>query len=255
MPKIRSIAVHTRSTSGKLPEYKPLFELHPSFEFSQISLKEGGVSVETYFDDYLAVPGIINAALEAEEEGIDALIIDCFADPGLHAVREVVSIPVIGAGESCMHTAASLGHSFSIISVGTSVEPMLYGTARNYGVSDKIHSIRSIDVHPQDITSMYDQVLGGLLAQAKKAIEEDKVDVIALGCTGFLNLADDIQKGLKEHFGVFIPVINPIRTPFMEAVKILSLGLCHSKRGYATPGKRQITGYGDMFKKLRSPKL
>ena len=36
------------------------------------------------------------------------MIIDCMLDPGLPAVREKVTIPVIGPGQTAMHLAAML---------------------------------------------------------------------------------------------------------------------------------------------------
>ena len=42
----------------------------------------------------------------AEAEGMDAVIIDCMADPGLDPARELASIPIIGPAQAAMHLAA-----------------------------------------------------------------------------------------------------------------------------------------------------
>ena len=60
---------------------------------SQRFLDRGPASVELAVDEVLAGPGVVDAALAAEAEGAQALVIDCMLDPGLDAAREAVGIP------------------------------------------------------------------------------------------------------------------------------------------------------------------
>jgi|GEM_PF-5509915 allantoin racemase len=57
-------------------------------EVSAVILETGPASVEGSFDEALAVPGVVNRVIEAEQEGCAAAIIDCMSDPGLEAARE-----------------------------------------------------------------------------------------------------------------------------------------------------------------------
>jgi len=72
---------------------------HPLFEVEVANLTYGPASIESYYDDSLAAPFVVQKILDAEKKGFNAMIINCFMDPGLDAAREVVSIPVVGAGE------------------------------------------------------------------------------------------------------------------------------------------------------------
>ena len=65
-------------------------------------------------DDFL-VPEILDAALEAEADGAEAIIIDCMDDPAVDGARRLVDIPVVGPGHASMSLAAMLGHKFSIL--------------------------------------------------------------------------------------------------------------------------------------------
>ena len=65
-------------------------------ELSYRMLEDGPVSIESEYDEALALPGILKQVSIAEFEGIDAVIINCASDPGIDAAREVASIPVIG---------------------------------------------------------------------------------------------------------------------------------------------------------------
>ena len=49
-------------------------------------------------DMMLADISIFEAGMKAEQEGFDAVCIDTMSDPGVAALRSVLSIPVIGPG-------------------------------------------------------------------------------------------------------------------------------------------------------------
>lgn len=89
----------------------------PDAEISVVGLDRGPASLESDYEDALAVPDILAKVRVAEAEGIDAVIIDCMADPGLDPARELASIPVVGPAQTAMHLAAILAHRFSVITV------------------------------------------------------------------------------------------------------------------------------------------
>src|SRR3546814_7847430 len=59
----------------------------------------------------------VEAGLRAQAEGFDAIMIGPVADYGMRQLRSVVSIPVVGAGQSSMQVAAGLGRRFAIVTV------------------------------------------------------------------------------------------------------------------------------------------
>ena len=61
---------------------------------------EGPASIESMYEEYLSIPATARRAVELEQEGWEALILGCYGDPGLDALRELVSIPVVGPGEA-----------------------------------------------------------------------------------------------------------------------------------------------------------
>jgi Asp/Glu/hydantoin racemase len=69
-----------------------------------------------------------HAGLELYEEhgaGADAIVLACFGDPGLEALREVAAAPVIGLLDSAMAAAATDGRPFAIVTAGPAWVPML----------------------------------------------------------------------------------------------------------------------------------
>lgn len=202
----------------------------------------GPASIECEFDEALSVPGLLAKSIEAEREGVDAVVIDCMGDPGLKAAREVLSIPVLGPAETSMHIAAMLGRSFSIVTVLESVRPMLDNLAKIYGVHEKLASIRVVNVPVLAIGHDQSKLRAELAEQAQLALDQDGADVIVLGCTGFFGCSEAIARSLAAR-GVSTPVIDPIPASVFTAAALVRAGLTHSKRTYAVPPKKLIKGF------------
>jgi allantoin racemase len=214
----------------------------PGTEISNVFLKSGPASVESAYDEALAAPDVIARVREAEEEGMDAVIINCFGDPGLDAAREVVSIPVLGPCEASMHVAAMLGHKFSVITVLERLIPELELHAQKYGVGWKLASARSVDLPVLDLEKGREQFVGRMVEKAVEAIEEDGAHVIVLGCTGLAGLDAQVKDGLREK-GYEVPVIDPASTALKIAEALVDAKLAHSKRSYPAPPEKEIVGY------------
>ena len=53
----------------------------PGTEISIANIAEGPRSIESEYEEAMSVPGILALAQEAERDGCDAVISDCFGDP------------------------------------------------------------------------------------------------------------------------------------------------------------------------------
>jgi allantoin racemase len=214
----------------------------PDTEISNVFLKSGPASVESAYDEGVAIPDVIRRVREAEADGMDAVVINCFGDPGLDAAREVVSIPVVGPCEASMHVAAMLGHRFSVITVLERLIPELELHAQKYGVSWKLASARSVDLPVLDLEEGRDQFVERMVERAVEAVTEDGAHVIVLGCTGLAGLAEQVERGLSKA-GYDIPVVDPAATALKVAEALAESGLTHSKLSYPRPPKKEIVGY------------
>ena len=217
----------------------------PDDEISNVFLDRGPASLESAYDDALAVPDTVAKVRQAEREGADAVIINCMADPGLKAAREVVSIPVIGPCEASMHLAAMLGHKFSVVTVLARAIPEFEDRARVYGLGDKLASVRSVEVPVLELERDRARLAELLVEQSIKAIEEDGAHVIVFGCTGMVGLAQEVQEGLAER-GYEVPVIDPAKAALKVAEALVDLKLAHSKRTYPYPPEKEIVGYEEI---------
>ena len=110
----------------------------PGCEIGVVFIEAGPASIESEFDEALAAPEVIARVFEAEQAGFAAVVVDCFGDPGVKAARELVNIPIVGAGEAAMYLAASLGHKFSILAVDRGLLSMFYNNCTICGLANKL---------------------------------------------------------------------------------------------------------------------
>lgn len=216
--------------------------LRPDLEVSYSLLDIGPATIECEVDEALAVPDTIKKAIEAEKAGADAIIIDCMGDPGLHACREAVSIPVIGPCQTATHFASMLGGTFSFITVLDRLRPMIRHIISSYGLEDNYASFEAVNIPVLDIEGSLEELTCGLVEKSIKAVKEDHAGAIILGCTGFLGCAEAITKGLTAE-GINVPVIDPIPLAIHMADTLIKTGLTHSKTVYPFPGIKNRIGF------------
>lgn len=196
--------------------------------------KTGPKTIESTYEEYLYVPRILELVVEAEREGFETVIMSCFADPGLDAARELVKIPVIGLGESSLLVASMLGHSISILTASNSLVHPLYNLAKIVGVGDKVASVRGIGISVERIRERRDETYQRLYEMGCSTIEEDRADVLVMGCASLSLYADRLQKDLH------LPVVHPLRVALKMAELLVSCKLTHSKRAYPAPPSMRV---------------
>jgi allantoin racemase len=204
-----------------------------------VTLDWGTASIESYRDEALVVPDILTKAVRAEKAGADAVIIDCMADPGLYAARELVRIPVVGPAQASMHLAAMLGHRFSVLTVSEQDVPEVEEQASRYGLSTKLASARPFNIPVLALDDDVDETVGVLVTVAERTIREDGAHVVIPGCTGLAGLASRIQAELAER-GCEVPVLDPPYVALKLAESLVDLGQSHSRRTYPSPPVKEI---------------
>ncbi len=214
-------------------------------KLSSAFLDRGPQSIEYRTEEAMLVPDLVIRALEAEREGVDGLVIDCMADPGVDVVRECVAVPVLGPGRLSMQVATLLGRRFSILVELDVVARLFEEEVRRYGVSESFASCRNIDIPVLEIDTDVERTTALLVDAGELAVREDDADVLVLGCTRFSSMADALRAGLEAR-GLPVQVINPITLAINTMVALLDSGLSHSKVAYPYPAGKNIIGFGKL---------
>lgn len=103
----------------------------------------------------------------------DAVLVACFGDPGVWALREMDRVPVMGLAEAAMREADELG-PFGIVTGGAAWGPMLERLARGMrlGGHDHLRAVRTVDASG-GMLSAQPAVGRPLLTRACQALLED----------------------------------------------------------------------------------
>lgn len=81
----------------------------PGVVLEHLQLEQGPLTIRTAEDEAIATPGVVAKIVQAEQDGIDAVIVDCTSDVGVREARALVNIPVVGAGEASLRLAQQQG--------------------------------------------------------------------------------------------------------------------------------------------------
>lgn len=194
-------------------------------------LKYGPLSLESGFDEALVSPHLIYEVQKAQDEGYDAITIDCAADPAMRAVKEVADIPVVSAGEASYLFAMALCKRFSVITVLENTADVIKDNISKYDLSARVASVRAANVPVLDLQD-HDKAFKAIKSEAERAIKEDHAEAIVLGCTGMSALAAYLQEELK------VPVIDPAVSALQLAAGLVQMNLSPSKICFKNPPKK-----------------
>ncbi|MCJ7667080.1 MAG: aspartate/glutamate racemase family protein [Anaerolineae bacterium] len=189
------------------------------------NLSEGPSAIQSAYDAALAAPYVVEMVKKANEEGYDAVIIACFSDPGIDAAKEVSQILVLGIAEAAFHIAALLGYKFCIMTPLKTRIPSKEEHVRRLGLGKLLASVRAMNMTVLETDANPDETKTAVLEIGKRAIEEDGVEVIILGCAGMAGYSEELAKQLG------VPVLDPTSVALKVAEAMVDLGLTHSKIG------------------------
>lgn len=202
-------------------------------EIVAVNPEMGPVSIEGFYDEALSVIGVLDEVRKGEAQGIDGYVIACFGDPGLYAARELASGPVIGIAEAAMRTAVLLSSEFSIVTTLNRTRIIAQHLVDRYGMTHFCRNIRTTNL---SVLSL-EREQSAILEECHRAIKEDQVGAIVLGCSGMTHLAVQLTEELN------LPVIDGVSAAVKLAEAVISLKLKTSKAGsFAFPISKPHTG-------------
>ena len=212
-------------------------------EIVAVSPSMGPVSIEGYYDEAFAVPGVIDEMRKGKAAGYDGYVIACFDDTGVDAARCVARGPVVGIAEAAMHVAThdrrQLHHRLDARPLGAGarasgaqvrLRPSLPAGARR----PRCRCWRWRSRAPGRSTRLRDEIA--------RAVAEDRCEAIVLGCAGMA----DLNAALAAEFG--LPVIDGVAAAVKLVEAVAGLGLGTSKAGgYAAPLPKRYAGEMERF--------
>ena len=214
---------------------------NPGTEIVAVTSSMGPVSIEGYYDEAFAVPGLLLEIARGENAGAQAAIIACFDDTGLDAARALANIPVIGICEAALASTAFIAQRFTIVTTMERSRLPLEHLVHRYGMAGRA-KVRAADIPVLSLEDPNSNARDRLRSEIATALRDDKAEAIVLGCAGMADLTAE----LRSEFGV--PVVDGVAAAVKQAEALIALGLSTAKRGaYASPISKPYKGLLEAF--------
>lgn len=195
----------------------------------------GPASIEGYFDEAFAVPGLL--AEIGKAPGRDAYIVACFDDTGLDAARCMAEAPVVGIGEAAFHMASLIAGRFSVVTTLSRSVSAIEHNLQKYGLASRCARVRASEVPVLELETPGSTARARISAEIGEALKSDRAEAIVLGCAGMADLARSLS---REHG---VPVVDGAAAAVKLCEGLVSLGLKTSKAGgYAAPRAKAYAG-------------
>lgn len=165
------------------------------------------------------------AALAAPHAAPDAVLLGCFGDPGLLALRESSPVPVTGLAEAAFAEASRHGR-FAVVTGGLRWGPMLQRLAQALGHAPVLAGIRTVVPTGAELAGDVDAARSLLQQACRDAVRDFGAQAVILGGAGLAGMAAAIQPALD------VPLIDSVEAGARQAL-----------RDDAAPGERARAGF------------
>ncbi len=183
-----------------------------------LTLQEGPTGIESQRQADLTIAPML--ALAAAQQDAAGFVIACFGDPGLHALRDQTSLPVVGIQEAAVMTALTLGQRFGVIAILPASIPRHLRAFGAMGVMDRLAGDRALGLGVADLADP-GKSLDAMIATGTRLRDEDGADVLIMGCAGMARYREPLQDATG------LPVVEPTQAAAGMALGQIRLRLSH----------------------------
>jgi len=168
------------------------------------------VGAHAVLDAWAAVQAEVHAQARAP---FDAVLIACFGDPGLLALRQICPVPVTALAEAAFAKASRQG-PFAVVTGGTAWEPMLARLVHSLGYGPScaaIHTLAATGAQlardPAGATALLGEACATVVAASG-------AKVVILGGAGLAGMAQAVQATQA------VPVIDSVIAGVQHALEL-----------------------------------
>jgi allantoin racemase len=174
-----------------------------------MTLDEGPYGIET--QEHVEQVTLPLRRLVEGRNDVDAFVLACYSDPGLHVCREGTARPVFGINECGVLTALTRGDRFGVIAIKQRSIRRHIRYLRQMGLMDRLAGERPLDMSVAE-TASGPKTLDRMIEIGRALKDEDGADVIVMGCAGMARH----RRPLEDALG--IPVIDPTQAAVAMAI-------------------------------------
>ena len=163
---------------------------HPAVQWQGVTGRFGA----PYIADEIAYAVASHAVLDAHQaffDGHDAVLIACFGDPGLLALRELAGVPVVGLAQASLLAAGRHGR-FANVTGGPAWGAKLARFARAHELDAPLVGIHTVDLSGAQIAADPGAAFESLAAAAQRGVDGG-AECILLGGAALCRFAARLQ--------------------------------------------------------------
>jgi len=176
-----------------------------------------------------AAPLVGELAKQAEAEGWDAVVPFGTLDVGVQLSRNLVRIPVVGAGQSVLHLGAQLSDRLGVISYEQKSIPFMRKNMRLWGVERFVVAIQSVEIPLAESTNMRTAMRERFLRLARRLIDEAGAEIIVpMGVT----MVPVHYSAAEFSAELGVVVLDALATSIQTAEMMARMGVAHSVKSY-----------------------
>lgn len=205
----------------------------PGTEIVPVTGTFGARVISTRSEGAIATHAAVELA--AKHSGrCDAVMIAVSLDTGLGALRELLSIPVVGMTEAACLVACTLGTRFGVVTLGTRTIPLYEELIAGYGLERRLAGVRAVDIEPRHYNEM-ERIDQGVAELANALVAGNGAEVIVLAGAAIAGRHGPLQEKLG------VPALDGTACGVQLAELLVRLGPKKPTRGsYARPGPKEV---------------
>jgi Asp/Glu/hydantoin racemase len=200
-------------TGGIEGAMAPLRQLGVRIECTTLDAGPPGIETQAQADQ--VVPHLLAQALDLRPRAA-GFVIACFGDPGLHALRDLVDVPVLGIQECAVLSAMTLGQRFGVISILPASVPRHMRAFGAMGVLQRCAGDRPLGLGVGELASR-DATLDRMIETGALLRDLDGADVLIMGCAGMADYRGALETALD------LPVVEPCQAAAAMAIGRIAL--------------------------------
>lgn len=192
----------------------------PAIECATLTSGPPGIETQAHVD---GISEKLLAYFEAhpDRRQADAVVLACFSDPGLFAMRETLECPVYGSAECAYLTAAATADRFGVISILARAVPRHKRQVRLLGLQDRLAEDLPIEIGVLGLSN--EEVTFARMREVGMTLKtRHGAKTVIMGCAGMARYRARLEDALS------VPVIDPT-----QAAVGMAMGALLARQGAA----------------------
>ena len=193
----RLLLINPNTTEAVTDRLRARAQQRAGLEVVAVTAPFGAPYISTEADCAVAGHACLQAWRDAKQVhgSFDAVLIGCFGDPGLFAVREEAGVPVLGLAQAAFAQASRRG-AYGVVTGGQAWGPMLWRLAAVLPEGAALAALETVTLTGAQLAADRPQALACLREAVLRMCAGTSLSCVIVGGAGLVGMAAEMQAGL-----------------------------------------------------------